>query len=184
METNIYFVRHAHSIYTPDELNRPLSEKGYVTSNRVTDLLSQENIDCIISSPFKRAIETVEGIAHFYNKDIIIDERFRERVLSKGAIEDFDKAIYKVWADFNFFFDGGESSYKAQMRGVYGIKEVLSKYPGKNIVIGMHGNIMALIMNYYNKKYDYFFWRNLNMPDIYKLTFKNEDLLDVKQIWE
>ena len=34
MNTNIYLVRHAHYLYTPDELNRPLSEKGYTVSER------------------------------------------------------------------------------------------------------------------------------------------------------
>lgn len=183
MKTNIYFVRHAHSIYTTDELNRTLSENGYNAAKIVTNLLLKEKIDYIISSPFKRAIETVEGIARFHNKNIIIDERFRERVLFKEVIEDFEKAVYKAWEDFNFLLEGGESSYEAQIRGVSGIKEIISKYNGKNVVIGTHGNIMVLIMNYYDKKYDYFFWRNLNMPDVYKLTFEDENLLNVKQIW-
>lgn len=30
--TTLYFVRHAHSTYTPDEVERPLSEKGYSIS--------------------------------------------------------------------------------------------------------------------------------------------------------
>jgi Phosphohistidine phosphatase SixA len=28
MNTNIFLIRHGHSIYSPDELNRPLSERG------------------------------------------------------------------------------------------------------------------------------------------------------------
>lgn len=42
--TNIYFVRHAHSTYTPDEMERPLSEKGYLDALRVTELLIEEII--------------------------------------------------------------------------------------------------------------------------------------------
>lgn len=42
---------------------------------------------------------------------------------------------------------------------------------------------MVLIMNYYDKKYNYDFWERLNMPDIYKLSFENEVLIDVKHIW-
>ena len=32
--TNVYFVRHAHSIYTPEELERPLSKRGFEDAQR------------------------------------------------------------------------------------------------------------------------------------------------------
>lgn len=53
MLTNLYFVRHAHSTYTPDELERPLSERGFTDANTVTELLKGENIDHVLSSPLK-----------------------------------------------------------------------------------------------------------------------------------
>ena len=56
-------------------------------------------------------------------------------------------------------------------------------YKGKNIVIGTHGNIMALIMNYYDKKYDYLFWKRLNMPDIYELSFEDKELISINKIY-
>lgn len=74
MKTNIYFVRHAHSTLTPDEENRPLSERGFRDTERVTELLSFENITHIISSPYKRAIQTVQGIADLLKLKIIIIE--------------------------------------------------------------------------------------------------------------
>lgn len=48
MLTNLYFVRHAHSIYTPDELERPLSEQDLVDAARISQILEKENIDCVI----------------------------------------------------------------------------------------------------------------------------------------
>ncbi|MCC2441947.1 histidine phosphatase family protein, partial [Bacillus paranthracis] len=35
MLTNLYLVRHAHSTYTPEELKRPLSEKGLKDAYKV-----------------------------------------------------------------------------------------------------------------------------------------------------
>ena len=70
--TNLYFVRHAHSIYTPEELERPLSKKGFEDAQRVTELLKTEKIDVVISSPYKRAIQTVQGIAESRDKNIQI----------------------------------------------------------------------------------------------------------------
>ena len=69
------------------------------------------------------------------------------------------------------------------MRGIKAINDVLNKYKGKNIAIGTHGNIMVLIMNYYDKKYDYLFWKGLEMPDIYKLSFEDAKLISVNKIW-
>ncbi|MFP5109538.1 histidine phosphatase family protein [Neobacillus sp. C211] len=60
--TNLYFVRHAHSTYTPDELGRPLSNRGFSDVERITNILEKENIDIVISSPYKRAVQLIEFI--------------------------------------------------------------------------------------------------------------------------
>lgn len=183
MATNIYFVRHAHSTYTPEELNRPLSEKGIKDAEQVTRLLAGEHITHVVSSPYKRAIQTVEGAANFFGIKIELDNGFRERKLADSAIDNFDKVVLKYWQDFKFSVSGGETGYFAQERGVKSLINTLDKYRGGNIGIGTHGNIMVLIMNYYDKKYGYDFWNGLSMPDIYKLSFEDGRLLEVKRIW-
>ena len=72
--TTIYFVRHAHSTYTKEERERPLSEKGQLDAENVTHLLKDRHIDVVISSPYKRAIQTVQGIANTYHVSIEIEE--------------------------------------------------------------------------------------------------------------
>jgi 2,3-bisphosphoglycerate-dependent phosphoglycerate mutase len=183
MTTNLYFVRHAHSTYTPDEYSRPLSDRGLSDAKVVTEVLKKENIDLVISSPYKRAIQTVEGIAKHINVEIIIEENFKERVLSKKPVVDFKAAISKVWEDVTFSWEGGESNALAQKRGFAVTEKVINAYMGKNIVVGTHGNIMALTMNYFDKKYDFDFWNELDMPDIYKLSFNGEHLMEVARIW-
>jgi len=181
--TTIYFVRHAHSIYTRDELNRPLSEQGFKDANQVTNLLKHEQIDVVISSPYKRAIQTVEGTATIHQKSILLEEGFKERVLSSEPVEDFPKAIKTVWENWDFAWPGGESNEIAQKRGVSTTLNVLDQYEGKNIVIGTHGNIMVLIMNYFTPAFDFHFWQHLDMPDIYQLTFEGKALIDTKRRW-
>ena len=184
MKTNLYFVRHAPSSYTLDEIGRPLSERGFSDAKMVTELLSKVKIDCVVSSPYKRAIQTVEGIAKSLNQKIVIEENLKERLLSKKPVEDFNLVISEVWNDFNLSWDGGESNITAQTRGIDTTKKILKDYSGKNVVIGTHGNIMVLIMNYFDQKYDYNFWTELAMPDIYQLTFENENLIEVNRIWK
>lgn len=183
LQTNVFFVRHAHSIYTPDELERPLSKHGFEDSEIINQILEKENIDHVISSPYKRSIQTVERFAKRIDKRIIIEENFKERKLSEDPVENFNDAITKVWKNPWFFWEGGESNVVAQQRGIGATIEIIRRYEGKNIVVGTHGNIMVLVMSYFDDKYDFNFWENLDMPDIYKLTFENEELQEVNRIW-
>lgn len=184
LPTNLYFVRHAHSIYTSDELGRPLSERGFNDANKVTELLENEGIDAVYSSPYKRAIQTVEGIAKYIGNEIKIIDDFKERILAEKPVEDFTEAITKVWEDHEFSWAGGESNRVAQKRGVNATLNVLESNQGKNVVIGTHGNIMVLIMNFFDSKYGFEFWNQLEMPDIYKLSFERQELMWVKRVWK
>ncbi|WEA47111.1 histidine phosphatase family protein [Priestia aryabhattai] len=180
--TNLYLVRHAHSIYTPDEMGRPLSKKGLLDTKYINNLLEDEDIHIVISSPYKRAFQTVEGVANHFNLEIEIEFELRERKLSSYPIDDFEEAITKVWEDPSFCLKGGESNKIAQQRGIACIFKILEKHKGKNIVIGTHGNIMVLIMNYFNARYDFDFWKNLMMPDIYKLSFEDNNLKAISRV--
>lgn len=183
LQTNLYFVRHAHSTYTPDELGRPLSERGFTDANTVTELLKREAIDYVYSSPYKRAIQTVEGVAKYIDKEIKLVDGFKERILAEKPVEDFSVAITKVWEDYDFSWKGGESNRIAQKRGIHATLKVLESNIGRNVVIGTHGNIMVLIMNYFDNQYGFDFWKKLKMPDIYKLSFNGKKMIDVQRIW-
>ena len=50
----------------------------------------------MISSPYKRAIQTVQGIANTYHVSIEIEEDLRERLLSSEPVADFNDAIENV----------------------------------------------------------------------------------------
>ncbi|MGG0642990.1 histidine phosphatase family protein [Sporosarcina gallistercoris] len=183
MQTKLIFVRHAHSTHTSDELGRTLSSKGFSDAAIISEMFKEESIDVVISSPYKRAIQTVEGIAEFFDMGVVIDLGFKERKLSDQPVEDFDAAIRDVWENPTFSWDGGESNEVAQQRGVKATLNVLDLYKGKTIIVGTHGNIMALIMNYFDDRYDFGFWNNLAMPDAYRMTFENEKLLEVNRLW-
>ncbi len=184
MITAIYFVRHAHSDYTADEWNRPLSARGWQDAKLITEILSNQSIDLIISSPYKRAIQTIEGLASQLSSGIMINDDFRERLLSDQPVDDFNQAISQVWSDPSFFYEGGESNIVAQQRGVNALNSILTQYNGKNIVISTHGNIMVLIMNYFDSQFDFAFWRKLAMPDIYRMTFTEHLLIKVDHIMQ
>ena len=182
--TTLYFVRHAHSTYTADEWTRPLSEKGKGDVPQITNILSEEAIDLVVSSPYKRAIQTVQGIADNIGTEVLLMDDLRERTLTTEPAEDFTLAMTKVWEDPTFAWEGGESNVDAQMRGVRAILALLDQHEGKRIAIGTHGNIMVLILQYFDERYGYSFWNGLDMPDIYKVTFDLHKLVNVEKLWD
>ncbi|WP_409303980.1 histidine phosphatase family protein [Peribacillus sp. SCS-155] len=59
MNTEVYFVRHAHSLFSLEhEETRELSEQGWKDAKRITEILIKENIEHIISSSYVRARQT------------------------------------------------------------------------------------------------------------------------------
>ncbi len=85
--TIIYFVRHAHSTYTKEERS-VLYLKGHLDAEK-TILLKDKHIDVVISSPYKRAVQTVQGIANTYDVSIQIEERFTRKVIKFRASSRF-----------------------------------------------------------------------------------------------
>jgi 2,3-bisphosphoglycerate-dependent phosphoglycerate mutase len=188
MNTEIYMVRHAHSVFSLEhEETRDLSEKGWDDAGKITRILAGENIDYVVSSSYVRARQTVEGLAELLQKDIQIEARFRERDLAARDFhfEDPESAMRHVFSDPVFKYPGGESNQEVQDRGITALKEWVERYPGKRMAVGIHGNIMTCTMNFFDKKYDFDFWKSTTKPDIYKLTIdKDFRLINCTRMWE
>ena len=188
VNTTIYMIRHAKSPFVfGQELTRELSTQGLIDAKKVADIMDNKKIDLIVSSPYKRAIQTIEEIATNKDIEIIVYEELRERQL-KGAFKLTEDEIYQAiktsFEDIDFHLTDGESIRDVQNRAMPVIKNLLNNYEGKTIIIGTHGNVMTIIMNYFDKAYGYEFWKNTSKPDIYKLVFSGENLLSVHRLWE
>jgi 2,3-bisphosphoglycerate-dependent phosphoglycerate mutase len=51
-------------------------------------------------------------------------------------------------------------------------------------VIATHGNLLALVLNALDAKFDYEFWRGLSFPDIYQVAFSGIGLRGVSRLWD
>lgn len=183
--TEIYLVRHAHSEYSAEqEATRGLSERGRRDALTVTDPLSKERIEAVCSSPYVRAVQTVEGIARLVGAPIDLDPRFREKDLGdyESQMKDRWQAFQKGFAEPEFSFPGGESNRDVELRAVSAMNGVLDKYAGKRVAIGIHGCIMTIIMAHYDGRFDVGFLRSLPKPAIYKLTFRQGEYTDAVKI--
>lgn len=181
--TDIYFVRHAQPDYSwKGDRSRPLSEDGLVDCKKVVETLKDCKIDYFLSSPYKRSYDTIKDSAKSYNKEILTDERFRER--RRGPNDNFYLNSEKRWLDFSFCEEGGENLKQVQDRNIEALCEVLKNYKDKNIVIGTHGTALSTILNYYDTSFLYKEYLSIIdfKPYILKLSFNGNNYLGKQEI--
>ena len=82
--TKLFFVRHAQPENAWDnDRTRPLTDEGIRDTVKILDFFKTLNIDKLYSSPYTRSVQTIQSTAKYFNKEISIDERLRER--EKGS---------------------------------------------------------------------------------------------------
>lgn len=182
--TTLYFVRHSEVEYRNDveDSKRQLSNKGQLDVANLIKYFESKQIDEVISSPYKRAIQTVEGVSKRIGRTIKLYDELRERKIADGHIEDFHSFVLSQWDDFNFKLENGESLNETKERAVYRINKIVEEYNGKCVVIGTHGTILVTILNHLNKDFGYEEWKTMKMPEIYEVEFENEVCKSIQKI--
>ena len=176
--TKVYFVRHAQPEHDWEEdITRPLTEEGKKDSEIVLEFLKDKKIDAFYCSPYKRSMDTIAEAAAFFAKEIITDERLRER--EKGPDGNNHGMFQKRWADHDYHEDGGESIAMVQNRNIEALNEILSDNTDKEIVIGTHGTALSTILNFYDNSFGCEeFLRIIDwMPYIIELDFEGDKLV-------
>ncbi|MFC5649746.1 histidine phosphatase family protein [Paenibacillus solisilvae] len=189
MTTQLFMIRHAESLYVSGaERTRGLTEQGQEAVRQVTAIMNEIRVDVVVSSPFGRAIMTVQGIADERGLEILTFEGLRERLITSPEQEVPNEerlaAIKRSFSDPDFAYPGGETTRQAAERAMPVIKDLLEQYRGQTIVMGTHGNMLTIILNQYDKAYDFTFWESTTMPDIYRLDFQGNVLAGVERLWK
>ncbi|TWT14395.1 histidine phosphatase family protein [Streptococcus sp. sy010] len=176
MNQTIYLVRHAQPDFTNKDDSRSLSQKGLQDCQLIDKFFYHHKIDLILSSPYKRAYETVLSLAKQKRLEIICDERFRERKITNHWIEDFDDFSQKQWQDFSYRYSDGESLAQVQKRILAGLTETLHHSNAKTIVIGSHGTAISTVIKHYHPRFDYQYFQDIKnlMPFILKIKFEDK----------
>ncbi len=176
--TRVYFVRHAQPVHGwKEDRTRPLTEEGKKDSAIVLEFLSGKKIDAFYCSPYKRSRDTIADAAAFFGKEIITDERLRER--EAGTAGNSHGMFQKRWANHDYHEEGGESIAMVQKRNMEALKEILANNPDKEIVIGTHGTALSTILNFYDSNFGCEeFLRIIDwMPYIIELDFEGDKLV-------
>lgn len=162
---------------------RPLSPVGMGDALCVAEVLAPIHPEAIYSSPYLRARQTVEPLAGELGMAVLEVPDLRERALSDVPVDDWEVSLERSWRDFSFALPGGESSTAAQRRAVAAFRQIAENHPMGPVALATHGNLLALLMNYYDSSVGFEEWKALSMPDIYRVNLTTSGEAHFERLW-
>lgn len=205
--TIVYLIRHAETVDENGIRNTSedsqlinekeiLSVKGEEQARKLSENKELQNLDIIWSSSYTRAKATAKYIAKVNNLPFNLDNDLSERKLGNlKELGEFmkDKATrdpsQEQLLDRTFRTSDGESAEQTRERMNNFFNKILKEYCGKKIAVVSHGgSVKFFLLNWckvnedvklvYNDKKVL----NIKSPCLLKLTFKQNELVDLEQI--
>ena len=169
--TTLILVRHAQSAPDPalPERDWPLSELGRLQAAELAPVLAELGVDTLASSPFQRAIDTLQPFADRAGLEIGIDEDLRERALGGWMpdIADIEAAVRQMHADLDFQLEGGESGRACVERFDAALARVVAASPGRTIAVGSHGGVLGHLIARQGVALPDAFWKRIRNPHLF-----------------
>ncbi|MBU8685776.1 phosphoglycerate mutase family protein [Priestia megaterium] len=174
-------VRHCEA--EGQEAKASLTEQGMQQAQQLMDYLNKLSypIDKIILSPYKRAVQTIEPYAKDTGLPLHIDTRLEERRLSGHPLFNWIEVLKRTFDDIDFKVDGGESTKEATVRALELFKEVMNEKQ-KTTLFVTHGNLMTLILRYFDPKFGFGEWSRLTNPDVYQIDLQKKNV-SITRLW-
>ena len=152
----LYVVRHGQTDQNvlglvQGDTESDLTEKGIEDAKALQELVASLDIDVVVSSPLRRALDTAKLITN-NTKDIIIDERLIERDfgLSEGKPVDEELTV-KYWNfKLNTDINQVEKIQDLMFRITEFIEDMRNKYDDKKVLVVAHSAILREIHNAIN----------------------------------
>ncbi len=131
-----------------------LNEVGMKQTVRLASFLKDENIDCVVSSPMKRALVMAQAIAKEHKLPVEVKEGLRE--IEVGEFEglplsslsgSFSQLLMKWWEGGIRKLPGGESFAELQKRCWGAVEPLLASHDenGTVVVVGHYFVTLAII---------------------------------------
>ena len=181
MNTKLYLIRHCQA--TGQEPDAVLTADGARQAGRLADFLNDAGIERIVSSPFARAIQSIEPLAHRLRLEITTDPRLQERVLSSSQLSNWREHLRQTFDDLDLRFPGGESSREAMQRGSAAVQAILDQKPMGATAIISHGNLLTLLLKHFAETIGFAAWESMTTPDVFCVQLVEADA-SITRIWQ
>ncbi|MFA4999237.1 MAG: class I tRNA ligase family protein [Parcubacteria group bacterium] len=133
----------------PEAAEMELTEKGIKQVEKVAKYLKKRQIDLVISSPLKRAIDTAKIVAETCGIKYTIDERLAEYnfgSMNGKPTEEFEAFVGGHEGKFVKTPEGGETLPEIRKRMLSLLKELEEKHKGKKVLLVGHGDPFWMLM--------------------------------------
>ncbi len=167
MAADLLLIRHCRS--EGQEPEAALTAEGVVQAERLAELLADAGITRIVSSPYRRAHESVEPLARRLGLAVTLDDRLVEHVLCTPPADDWEQKLRRSFDDLDLCFEGGESSRAALTRGVAAVGDAVRNSEGP-VAVATHGKLLTLILGHFEDRFGFEEWRALTNPDVFRVS--------------
>jgi 2,3-bisphosphoglycerate-dependent phosphoglycerate mutase len=181
MRTEVILVRHAQSSVPrpggPDDYHRPLTEAGTAQAERLVTDLAEVRPSLIASSPYLRAIQTIEPFARAVGMPIRAEQDLREWDSGIEPTPDYVRHYAESWANPHFARPGAESLHQLTGRATAILTSLAKQHPNGTVVIGNHGTFISrALVGFGLNTVDRSFIHAMPMPAIYRLHFTDHGI--------
>ncbi|GGD11971.1 histidine phosphatase family protein [Pontibacillus salipaludis] len=166
MNKEVYIIRHCKA--EGQEPGASLTKEGMAHAEKLRVFFQGKEVDRIVTSPYKRAIQSIQPLG--LEKGVAIEEEIRleERRLSSEPLTDWLEKLERTYYDMELAYEGGETSRIASERAMSVLEEVLHG-EGEIIILVTHGNLMSLILGEFDQSFGFEEWKRLSNPDVYRI---------------
>jgi 2,3-bisphosphoglycerate-dependent phosphoglycerate mutase len=164
--SRLVLVRHCESSGPYPEC--PLTERGREQAERLAGFLARYPIDALVSSPFRRARETIAPLAVATGLPVAVDPRLAERRMSAAPDPAWRDGLRRAFDEPDHRLPGGESARETVMRGRAALDELLASPHGLPAAVS-HGQLISLVLHAIDPGFGFAGWESLSTPDVYLL---------------
>jgi 2,3-bisphosphoglycerate-dependent phosphoglycerate mutase len=125
----------------------------------------------IYSSPYLRAIQTVQPVADSIGKSVTAIEEFKEHRMAPHPISYWREVLGQQWADFDHAHEGGESMNSTGARAWDVLHGLQREHPDETVLLAGHGTIISIVLNKLEITVGFDFHLAMPNPAVYVLSF-------------
>lgn len=175
----LILVRHATPVFPvsghADDHQRPLTDEGHQQAQTLIPGLAAPAPQAVYSSPYRRAVQTVEPTARLLGLTVTPVAALREWDSGLIPCDDWAQHYAASWSQPDLIRPGGESLRQLGRRAVAALDNILAAHPGSAVLVGSHGTFIARALIGYGIAFDHESWMAMPMPAVYRLRFSGGD---------
>ena len=187
-QKNLYLIRHGKASMEGSDRERLLDADGIIQASSLCQKIKKkfENQKIrIISSPFKRAMQTIENLSQDLSIKIEKSDALEEINIGKDQKLSKHQIIEKMWSNESFKVKNGSSQSEHVEKIKNDINKILENFykSDYNLILISHGNSIGIILKYFlNTNFSFADWKKISMPDMYCLSFdENNKVINFKR---